>query len=68
MSNKVKEVKRTGKVFSISGSEFEVTMEDGTIHILWSPPWHNMSEEEEEEKALQKAKEIHENGKIKSWK
>lgn len=56
---KVKDVFRTGRKIQ-AGSEFIITMTDGTQHTLWSPVWHEMDEEEETIAATDKAKELHE--------
>lgn len=32
-------VERTGRIFSFSGVEFNITFPDGTQATCWSPPW-----------------------------
>lgn len=41
-------VRRTGRVYSFASSEFIVTYPDGSEGVVWSPPWHDMTCEEEE--------------------
>lgn len=63
---KIKKLERTGKVYSIASSEFMITYEDDTTETIWSPPWHDMSEKEEYDLALEKAREIAKTRKKKS--
>lgn len=55
-------IQRTGKVFSIASSEFEVTYPDGVVGKIWSPPWHEMSPKEEEIAGKNYAEELYRNG------
>lgn len=48
-------IRRTGNIFSIASSEFEVTYPDGFVGRIWSPPWHDLEPEDEERQALQVA-------------
>lgn len=52
-------IKRTGNIYSIASSEFEVTYPDGYVGKIWSPPWHEDSPEEEERKALEFANKLY---------
>ncbi len=45
-------VERTGRVFSFAGSEFSVIFSDGCQQTIWSPPWHQMSKDEEMAEAI----------------
>lgn len=47
---------RTGNRRSLSASEFEVKCPDGNTMTVWSPPWHEMSPDEEEKWAIRQAK------------
>lgn len=49
-------IERTGNVHSIASSEFKVTYPDGHTGTLWSPPWHEMTEEEESAAAMGEAR------------
>lgn len=51
-------VRRTGRTFSFSSSEFEIVYPDGHVGTLWSPPWHEWPEEEEFEQARQQAQKL----------
>lgn len=55
MSEFVVSVERTGNVYSIASSEFLVTFVDGSTMSVWSPPWNDMTPEEEEAGALRYA-------------
>lgn len=55
-------IKRTGRVFSIASSEFSVVYPDGSSGVVWSPPWHEMTPEEEESSARDYATNLYENG------
>jgi hypothetical protein len=48
-------VERTGNCYSIASSEYLVTFPDGSIETIWSPPWHEWEEDEEDAKALEYA-------------
>jgi hypothetical protein len=56
-ANKPITVERTGRAFSLASSEFRVTYPDGHVGTLWSPPWHEMTDSEEEAEALRVATE-----------
>jgi len=45
-------IQRTGNVFSVAGSEFIVTV-DGNEYKLWSPPWHEWNQIEEEVRTVE---------------
>lgn len=44
-------VERTGREYGMSSCEFLITFPDGTQTATWSPPWHDMTPEEEEDTA-----------------
>lgn len=52
-------ISRTGNCFSFSSNEFSVTFPDGHIDTIWSPPWHELSEHEEDLAALSAAREMY---------
>lgn len=56
-------IKRTGNIFSYSSSEYEVTYPDGFIGTIWSPPWHEWDDEEEDRRAKEYAEELFSNKK-----
>lgn len=56
-------IRRTGNIYSIASSEFEVTYPDGSRGTVWSPPWHEMSPKEEEDAARQYASDLYSAGK-----
>jgi hypothetical protein len=45
-------VERTGRQYSIASSEYLITFPDGTQETIWSPPWHEYTEEEEDKRTL----------------
>ena len=51
-------VERTGREFSIAGSEYLVTFPDGTQATIWSPPWNDYTDDEEDIAALEYAQEL----------
>lgn len=55
-------VTRTGNVFSIASSEFNVTYPDGSEGVIWSPLWHEMTPAEEESAARQYAMKLYAKG------
>lgn len=59
-------IERTGEVFSFSSNEFRVTYPDGYVGTIWSPPWHEMTEEQETEEARKQAVKLFEQGEHKS--
>lgn len=56
-------VHRTSNSYSLSSNEFEVSYPDGYIGKIWSPPWHELSPEEEELKAKEYALNLYIEGK-----
>ena len=52
-------LERTGNVFSFASTEYRVTYPDGHVGVLWSPPWHELSEQEEDLAALSAAREMY---------
>ena len=56
---------RTGEIFSFASNEFEVTYPDGHVGKIWSPPWHEMDENEELVAAKQYASKLYMTGKHK---
>jgi hypothetical protein len=59
MTKRFEEVRvlKTGEIYSIASTEYIIIFPDGTGETLWSPPWHELSEEEEDIEALRIAKE-----------
>ncbi len=51
-------VERTGKIYSIASSEYLVTFPDGTQQTIWSSPWNNYTEDEEDAEALKYAENL----------
>lgn len=49
-------IRRTGNIFSIASTEYEVTYPDGVVGSIWSPPWHEDDDDVEDAKALEAAK------------
>ena len=49
-------VERTGKEKYIASSEYKVTLSNGNFFILWSPPWHDFTKEEEDKGAWKEAR------------
>ena len=49
---------RTGRVVSIAGSQFLVTFPNGDQISLWSPPWHEMDQDEEYKGAVTEASQL----------
>lgn len=46
-------IERTGRVFSIASTEYTVTYPDGSKQeSVWSPPWHDWDDEEEDARTL----------------
>ena len=39
-------LEKTGNVFSFASTEYRVTYPDGHVGSLWSPPWHELDEED----------------------
>lgn len=44
-------VERTGNLFSFASCEFLIRYPDGSEERVWSPPWHEMTGEEEWDEA-----------------
>ena len=59
-------LKRTGNIFSFASTEFLVTYPDGHVGTIWSPPWHELDDAEEDAAALAAAKEMFQQGKHKT--
>jgi hypothetical protein len=51
-------IERTGNIYGIASTEYRVTYPDGYIGSLWSPPWHELDDKEEDEAALKEAKRL----------
>ena len=51
-------VERTGAQYSMASSEYRVTFPDGTTMTIWSPPWHEMAPDEEDERAMDEARRL----------
>lgn len=45
-------LERTGKIFSFASTEYRVTYPDGHVGVIWSPPWHELDDDEEDSEAL----------------
>lgn len=58
-------VEPTGNLYSIASREFRVTYPDGSTGTVWSPPWHEMSEDEERDAAINYAMKLYLDGKHK---
>ena len=56
-------IEKTGRAFSIASNEFIATFPDGTQETFWSPIWHDFTEEEETDKAIEYAIRLWENRK-----
>lgn len=50
-------IERTGEIFSMASSQFRVTYPDGHVGMIWSPPWHELNEEDEMKRAAEVAAE-----------
>jgi hypothetical protein len=48
-------IQRTGKVYSIAASEYLITFPNGFQQTIWSPPWNDFTEKEEDDHALEYA-------------
>lgn len=51
-------LERTGNVFGIASTEYKVTFPDGTTQSIWSPPWHELDDDEEDAEALKYAERL----------
>lgn len=51
-------LRRTGNIYSFASSEFEVTYPDGYVGKVWSPPWHELSPDDEETAAREYAAKL----------
>jgi hypothetical protein len=49
-------LERTGNIFSFASTEYRVTYPDGHVGSLWSPPWHELDDDEEDSEALRTAR------------
>ena len=49
-------LERTGNIFSFAATEYRVTYPDGHVGSLWSPPWHELDDDEEYSEALKVAR------------
>lgn len=58
-------LKRTGNIYSFASSEYSVTYPDGHIGTIWSPPWHDMNDKDEDDAAMEYAKKLYSEGKHK---
>lgn len=52
-------VEATGNIYSIASREFRVIYPDGSIGTIWSPPWHEMGEEDEIKEARRYAMQLY---------
>jgi hypothetical protein len=52
------QIERTGRGYSIASSEYKVVFPDNTSQTIWSPPWNDYTEQEEDEHALEYASEL----------
>lgn len=55
-------IKRTGNVYSIASTEYRVTYPDGHVGTIWSPPWHDLDDDDEDAAALKAARKFFEAG------
>lgn len=51
-------IERTGNIFSFASTEFRVTYPDGHVGTIWSPPWHELDDAEEDAAALEAARKL----------
>jgi hypothetical protein len=51
-------LERTGNIFSFASTEYKVTYPDGYVGSLWSPPWHELDDDEEDAVALKEAENL----------
>ena len=56
------QIHRTGNSVSFNGHEYLVTFPSGDKITIWSPPWNEMSPEEEDAGALMYARELWDSG------
>ncbi len=63
MSESAIKIERTGNIFSFASTEYRVTYPDGVIGTVWSPPWHEMDDAEEDAAALAYAEKLFRDGK-----
>lgn len=52
------QISRTGRIYSFASTEYSVTYPDGHIGTIWSPPWHEMDDNEEDEAARRYAESL----------
>lgn len=55
-------LRRTGNIFSFASTEYEVVYPDGHVGAVWSPPWHEWDDDEEDERARDYAEQNFRNG------
>jgi hypothetical protein len=54
-------VERTGRARYMASTEYDVTFPDGSKQRIWSPPWHDHNNREEDENALKYAQNLWDN-------
>lgn len=57
MSDEIR-IERTGNIFSLAASEYLITFPDGSTQTLWSPPWHELDDLEEDAAAHAEARKL----------
>jgi hypothetical protein len=58
-------IERTGNIYSFASTEYRVTYPDGHVGTIWSPPWHEEDDKEEDRLALVYATKLWESRKHK---
>jgi hypothetical protein len=48
-------VTRTGNIYSIASTEYIIIYPDGSTEKVWTPPWNDWDDEEEDSKTLEYA-------------
>ncbi len=51
-------VERTDDIYSFASTKFIITYPDGHVGQLWSPPWHEWDDEEEDRRTLEAARKL----------
>jgi len=51
-------IERTGNIFSFAATEYKAVFPDGTETSIWSPPWHEWDDEEEDRRSLEYAQKL----------
>lgn len=46
-------VERTGRLYSFASTEYSAVYPDGSVEFVWSPPWHEWDDEEEDRRILE---------------